>query len=68
MYQQVSPSDLRATTGPEDWVDGDGNAGNGVTKTGTFDDGQGQVFDIYSTESGGKLYVDTDITVATVNS
>jgi hypothetical protein len=57
-----------ATTGPEDWVDGDGNAGNDVTKTGTFDDGQGQVFDIYSTESGGKLYVDTDITVVTVNS
>ena len=47
------------------FVDGDvGTAG--IQPTGTFDDGQGQVFNIYTITGGGALYVDKDITVQTV--
>ena len=55
-----------SNTDATNWVDGDGNIANGVTKTGSFDDGQGQVFDIYQTKSGGTLFVDQDVTVQTV--
>ena len=48
------------------WVDGNALPGDGVTKTGVFDDGQGQVFDIYTTQAGAKLYVDQDVKVETV--
>ena len=48
------------------WVDGDGNAANGVTKTGSVVDSSGHAFDIYATAAGGTLYVDHDITVQTV--
>jgi hypothetical protein len=48
------------------WTDGDGIAANGVTKVGTVDNGDGQVFDHYVTKAGGHLYVDADIKVETV--
>jgi hypothetical protein len=48
------------------FIDGDANAGNGITASSTFDDGQGQVFNVYNISGGGKLYVDADVTVTTV--
>src|SRR5262249_27466462 len=54
-----------STADAPNWVDGDNNAANGVTKTGTVDDGQGETFNVYTTTASAHLYVDTDITVQT---
>ncbi|MGH6931944.1 MAG: tandem-95 repeat protein, partial [Dongiaceae bacterium] len=54
-----------SATDAANWVDGDGNAANGVTKTGSIVDSSGHAFDIYATTAGGTLHVDQDITVVT---
>jgi VCBS repeat-containing protein len=50
--------------GEATWVDGNANAGDGITKFGSITVG-GVTFNEYHTSSGGKLYVDNDITVQT---
>jgi hypothetical protein len=68
LYVVGSDGDKLTIAGADaaNWVDGDGNAANGVTKTGSFVDSAGHAFDIYTTAAGGTLYVDQDIAVETV--
>ena len=46
------------------WVDGDANAANGVTATGSVVIGS-QAFNVYTATNGAHLYVDQDVTVTT---
>ena len=52
------------TSDAANWVDGDANAANGVTATGSVTIGS-QVFNIYTASNGAHLYVDQDVTVTT---
>ncbi len=45
------------------WVDGDADAGNGITATSSFSNAEGQTFNVYQTLSGGTLNVDADVEV-----
>jgi hypothetical protein len=45
------------------WIDGDGNALNGITATGSFSNAAGQTFNVYQIVGGGTLNVDADVEV-----